>query len=143
MRLTSPAFADGQPLPIQYSCAATNVSPPLQWTASPAHTVEEAVVMQDVDASYVHWVMTGIKPGVRALASGDIPSGAVVSKASNGAATYYGPCPPEGKVHHYRITVYALSSHSGVKSDTAATQALATLAKHASAQASLVGTFGR
>src|SRR5688500_16525468 len=36
--LTSSAFADGEALPVKYSCGGDNVSPPLSWTAGPEGT---------------------------------------------------------------------------------------------------------
>ncbi|MDD4866322.1 MAG: YbhB/YbcL family Raf kinase inhibitor-like protein, partial [Mycobacterium sp.] len=62
LTLTSPAFADGAPIPMQYTCKGANLAPPLQWSA-PAGA---ALVVDDPDAVgglYVHWIVTGIGPG--------------------------------------------------------------------------------
>jgi Raf kinase inhibitor-like YbhB/YbcL family protein len=143
MKLTSPAFAEGQLIPIQFTCAGSNVSPPLAWSAPPAGTAEQALVMEDLDASYVHWVMSGIKSSIHSLAATEIPSNAVVSEGTNGTATYFGPCPPQGKVHHYRITLYALSSHVPVSKASTAADAVSQFLSHSTGQAMLTGQFAR
>lgn len=32
-KLTSPAFGEGQPIPVRYTSDGQNVSPPLEWSA--------------------------------------------------------------------------------------------------------------
>ena len=38
LRLTSSAFADGSPIPSQYTCEGQDISPPLAWTGVPDKT---------------------------------------------------------------------------------------------------------
>ncbi len=61
LTIASPMFADGAPIPVQFSCKGANVAPPLTWS-SPAGAAELALVVDDPDAVgglYVHWIVTG------------------------------------------------------------------------------------
>ncbi|OOK77426.1 putative phosphatidyl ethanolamine-binding domain protein [Mycobacterium kansasii] len=33
LTISSPAFADGAPIPVQYTCKGANIAPPLSWSA--------------------------------------------------------------------------------------------------------------
>src|SRR5262245_23749310 len=60
LTIASPAFADGAPIPVQFSCKGANVAPPLTWSA-PTGAGELALVVDDPDAAgYIHWIVTGI-----------------------------------------------------------------------------------
>ena len=126
--LTSSAFADSQPLPAKYGCAATpvNVSFPLSWANAPASAVSFAVVVLDEDVRQArghlaasHWYIwnipataTGLPENVPALA--ELPDGSrqTISQGRGGAAPmgFRSPCPPAGAPHHYSIEIYALDT---------------------------------
>ncbi|MCP8320328.1 MAG: hypothetical protein H3Z52_05235, partial [archaeon] len=58
--LTSKAFAEGQFIPVKYTCQGQDVSPPLEWQGVPDETVEFAIELFDPDApggGFVHWVL--------------------------------------------------------------------------------------
>ena len=60
MKLTSQAFAEGQPIPVKYTCQGQNISPPLAWTNVPAGTKSLALICEDPDAprgTWTHWVI--------------------------------------------------------------------------------------
>src|SRR5437773_260517 len=60
IRLTSPAFADSQTIPRQYTCGGINISPPLEWTGIPKSAKTIAIIADDPDApggTWVHWVI--------------------------------------------------------------------------------------
>ena len=50
MQLTSIAFTEGAPIPAQYSCEGTNVSPPLEWSGAPAGAKSLVLIADDPDA---------------------------------------------------------------------------------------------
>ncbi len=59
LTISSPAFADGAPIPEQYTCKGANIAPPLTWSAP----FGGALVVDDPDAPrepYVHWIVIGI-----------------------------------------------------------------------------------
>jgi Raf kinase inhibitor-like YbhB/YbcL family protein len=122
LRLTSPAFAEGAPIPAEFTCTGADVSPPLAWTDVPAGTVELALVVRDPDADgFVHWVVAGLAPSTGGLAQGNTPDAATQARNDFGRLGWSGPCPPSG-THHYEFRLYALSAPSGVEqgSDAAA-----------------------
>ena len=58
MKLTSPAFEDGQPIPTRYTCDGENASPELQWSDVPEGTLTLALTCVDPDAprgTFTHW----------------------------------------------------------------------------------------
>ena len=57
--VTSPAFADGQPVPAQFTCDGNDAPPPLKVSDPPKDTRSFAVIMEDPDApkgTFTHWL---------------------------------------------------------------------------------------
>ena len=142
LTISSPAFANGAPIPVLYTCKGTDTSPPLTWSAP----LGAALVVDDPDApggTYIHWIVIGIAPGAGQIGDGGTPGGGVTLPNSAGQAVYNGPCPPPGTgVHHYRFTLYQLPNDYQLPGGLAGSQAAQTIAGAANAQAQLVGTFG-
>lgn len=142
LSIASPAFADGAPIPVRYTCKGANMAPPLTWSAP----LGAALVVDDPDAVnglYVHWVVVGIAPGSGSTADGQTPAGATTLPNTGGQAAYLGPCPPAGTgTHHYRFTLYQLPNDYRLPDGLAGVQAENTIAGAATAQAQLTGTFG-
>ncbi len=150
--MTSAAFAEGEPVPIAYTCDGDGTSLPLSWDAGPAGTVAYAVVMDDPDApggTYAHWVVGNLPASVTSLPEG--ASGAGIAdlggfegENSAGGTGYTGPCPPKGAAaHHYGIAVYAVDTTIQFIKQPTASDLLGALAGHILAQGKLSGTFGR
>jgi phosphatidylethanolamine-binding protein (PEBP) family uncharacterized protein len=139
LTISSPAFGDGAPIPAQYSCKGANMAPPLAWSAPSG----AALVVDDPDArGYVHWIVTGIAPGSGSTADGQTPAGGSVLPNSTGQSVYSGPCPPAGTgTHHYRFTLYQLPASFQLPGGLAGPQGAQTIARAATAQATLTGTF--
>jgi phosphatidylethanolamine-binding protein (PEBP) family uncharacterized protein len=139
LTISSPAFADGAPIPTQYSCKGANLAPPLTWSAPSG----AALVVDDPDArGYVHWIVAGIAPGSGSTADGQTPAGGSALPNSAGQSAYSGPCPPAGSgMHHYRFTLYQLPASFQLPAGLAGPQGAQTIAKTATAQATLTGTF--
>jgi Raf kinase inhibitor-like YbhB/YbcL family protein len=143
--VTSAAFADGQQVPVRYTCDGDNVSPPLSWQNLPAGTRAVALVVDDPDAprgTFVHWVLLDLPAGTTSLSEGAVPAGAVQANNSAGKAAYTGPCPPSG-THHYRFTVHALSEPTRLRDGAKLDQALQAIATSGIARGRLVGTYAR
>ena len=142
LTISSPAFADGAPIPVQYTCKGADIAPPLAWSAP----LGAALIVDDPDAVnglYVHWVLIGIAPGSGATADGQTPAGATALPNTAGQSAYKGPCPPAGTgLHHYRFTLYQLPNDYQVPGGLAGVQAAQTIAGAATAQAQLTGMFG-
>jgi Raf kinase inhibitor-like YbhB/YbcL family protein len=140
--ISSPAFADGAPIPVQYTCQGANIAPALTWSAPSG----AALVVDDPNAvhgTYVHWIVVGIPPGSGSTGDGQTPGGGTSLPNSAGQAGYTGPCPPAGTgTHHYRFTLYQLPETYQLPGGLAGLQAAQTIGRAASAQAQFTGTFG-
>ena len=146
LELTSDAFADGQPIPTEYSCDGANKSPALHWGDPPAGAKSFALVIDDPDApsgTFRHWGAYDIPASARSIAPGQ----RVGIEVSNdfGKPGYGGPCPPRGHgVHHYHFKLFALDVdrlNLGPGSKVADVEKDA--AEHALAQGELIGTYER
>ncbi|GAA4535799.1 YbhB/YbcL family Raf kinase inhibitor-like protein [Mycobacterium paraffinicum] len=142
LTISSPAFRDGSPIPVQYTCKGANMAPPLTWSAP----MGAALVVDDPDAVnglYVHWVVVGIGPGSGSTADGQTPAGATTLPNTAGEPAYKGPCPPAGTgTHHYRFTLYQLPNDYQLPDGLAGVRAAQAIGGAATAQARLTGTFG-
>lgn len=118
---------------------------------------------------FFHWVMVDIPAPVTALATGQCSDGVVTGGKRNPPGPsgsrqglnnytqflaggemegeysgYDGPCPPwnDGRMHHYRFTVYALDvEHLDLPERFDGPAALEAMQGHVLAQASITGTY--
>lgn len=145
--VTSPAFAEGAPIPVRFSCDGDDRSPPLAWRGVPDTTTELALVVDDPDApggTYVHWVLFGLDPSLGGLDEATVPAGARQATNSAHHARYAGPCPPRGnRAHRYRFTLYALDGRIGAGDGAGAGDVLDAIGGAAIAKGTLTGTFDR
>lgn len=144
LTISSPAFADGAPIPARFSCKGENIAPPLAWSA-PSDAAELALVLDDPDAVgglYVHWIVIGIAPGPGSTAAGQTPANGRSLPNSGGQGGYFGPCPPAGSgTHHYRFTLYQLAAPLELPTGSTGVPAVQAIAGAAGGQARLTGTF--
>lgn len=142
LTISSPAFADGAAVPVQFTCKGDNIPPPLVWSAP----LGGALIVDDPDAPgglYVHWIVTGIGFGPGSTAAGETPFGGIALPNSAGQAGYSGPCPPSGSgVHHYRFTLFQTPNNWAMPAGLAGAQAEQAIAGAANARAQFTGTFG-
>jgi Raf kinase inhibitor-like YbhB/YbcL family protein len=144
--VASPSFAEGAPIPRQFTCDGDDNSPPLSWRGVPADAAELAVVVDDPDArggTYVHWVLVGLDPSLTELRPGELPAGGRQADNSAGDPRYKGPCPPGGHPHHYEFTVYALRAPVAATSGAAPGDVLRRVGEAAIAKGTLTGTYQR
>ncbi len=144
LSLTSPAFADGGPIPGVHTCRGEDVSPALAWQGVPAGTAALVLFVDDPDGrDWVHWSVLDLPATDGGLPAGVAPSADSPQQGRNdfGRVGYGGPCPPSG-THHYRFTLYALAAPLGLighPHGAAVRAALGTTT--VLAQVTLVGTF--
>jgi Raf kinase inhibitor-like YbhB/YbcL family protein len=132
LALTSPAFADGEAIPVEHAgkrVGGQEVSPQLAWTAPPEGTVQLLLVIEDIDvpmsSPFVH-CLASVAPGVSALAPGALSDqsaadGVRVLRSTMGRG-YVGPAPIKGHgPHRYVFQIFALGAPAAA--DTAAEQA--------------------
>jgi len=149
--LKSSAFADGQPLPAEFTCDGAGQSPPLEWSEPPSGTKSFALVVDDPDAPsgiFRHWGAFNIPPVARNLApgAGNQDEG-LMAQARNdfGKPGYGGACPPKGHgAHHYRFKLMALDVDKlDVGNGASIEDVEAAAEKHLAGRAELTGTYER
>jgi Raf kinase inhibitor-like YbhB/YbcL family protein len=155
IRLTSPAFAEGQPIAKKYTGEGSDVSPALEWSGLPQGTQELALICDDPDApmgTWVHWVIykipadaTGLPEGVARQQRPKAPAGALQGKNSwpNDNIGYRGPLPPPGKPHRYYFKLYALDAKLAVEPGLDKAGLLRAIEGHMLAQGQWMGTYRR
>jgi Raf kinase inhibitor-like YbhB/YbcL family protein len=147
--LTSPAFADGEPIPVEYTCDGEELSPPLAWSGAPEETAAYALIEEDPDANgFVHWVVVNIPPDWTEIEEGaSWPIGGDPIEGANGSGEvgYAGSCPPNG-THTYVFTLYALTEPAPVDvepSQLTAASVRELISGILAGQAVLTGTYAR
>lgn len=145
--VTSSVFTDGGAMPVEYTCAGKNISPPLRWNNAPKDTKSFAIIMDDPDAParvWVHWVLYNIPPDVTQLKEGLITEEIKAGDGRNdfGTLTYRGPCPPMGQ-HRYVFKLYALDKTLEVVSEMTKQNLEAVMCGHILAEGQLIGIFAR
>jgi Raf kinase inhibitor-like YbhB/YbcL family protein len=109
MNLTSPAFSDGEEIPIEHTCDGADRPFAVTWSGAPEGTTQLALIMDDPDAGgFVHWFVVGIPPSATELVPGALPQGAIEQANDFGRRGYGGPCPPSG-THRYDVRLYAFT----------------------------------
>ena len=125
MTLTSTAWTDGGMIPVKYTQAGAQVSPPLAWSNVPDGTTSFVLIAHDVDAAVgqgtddlLHWMVWNIPGTARSMAEA-IPQGNQLpdgSRQISASGPYYrGPgAPAAGPAHHYLFQIYALDANLDV-----------------------------
>ena len=147
--LNSAAFAQGEPIPVQYSCNGEDISPSLSWGNPPDGTQSLTLIMDDPDApggTWDHWIVLDIPASVHELPEAiptDLKFGdaaPIYGKNSWGRNDYGGPCPPSG-THRYFFKLYALDTTLNLDEGADQSQVLAAMDGHILAETELMGTF--
>lgn len=145
MQLTSPAFADQQAIPAEYTCDGANQSPPLVVVGVPPRAMSLALIVHDPDApggDFVHWTIWNMAPTTKSFGSGSLPLGAIEGKTDFGRSGYGGPCPPSGS-HRYLFTLYAVDLPISLDPSSTRPQLEQAMAGHILDQAVLTATYRR
>ena len=150
IKLTSTAFQDGGMIPAKYTCDGQNVSPPLNWSGTPANVQGFALVCEDPDApgkTWVHWVVYDLPSTITQLpeaapAQETLASGGKQGKNDFGKIGYGGPCPPSG-THRYFFRLYALDKTTDLKAGATKDQLMNATEGHIIGQGELMGRYKR
>jgi Raf kinase inhibitor-like YbhB/YbcL family protein len=145
VRVTSPAFDEGQTIPKRFTCDGEEVSPPLAFRDVPPRARELALVVEDPDADrFVHWTVLRIPPDTAMISEGHVPSGSIETENSFGDRGWGGPCPPEGdEPHRYVFALYALSRPIGLDEDASPDEVRSAIGDAAIARGRLTAEYGR
>lgn len=145
IEVTSTAFQPDGPIPSKYTCDGYGVSPPLAWADVPPDTRSIAILVDDPDSPdhpFLHWLVTDLEPTIHRLDEGGaLPHEAQVGESDAGTASYYGPCPSQGR-HHYRFHVYALDTVLDRRPDSR-DDFLSAIEGHVLDEGELIGTYQR
>jgi Raf kinase inhibitor-like YbhB/YbcL family protein len=159
MTLATTAWTDGGAIPLKYSQAGDQLSPPLAWSNVPDGVASFALIVHDVDAAIgsgnddiLHWMLWNIPGTARSLPEGitqgpQLPDG---TRQISATGPYYrGPgAPAAGPAHHYVFELFALDASVDVPAVGASppqTRAAvaAAMAGHVRGKAAYVGLFKR
>ncbi|QSR84573.1 YbhB/YbcL family Raf kinase inhibitor-like protein [Methylacidimicrobium sp. B4] len=143
MKITSPSFANGQPLPRDCGYRQGNRNPELLIAEIPAGTRSLSLIMDDPDApggSFVHWLVWNLPPSTAKLLPGKLPPGARVGRNQFGNDRYDGPAPPSG-THHYFFRCFALDQPLALPAGVERRALEQAMRGHLLAEADLMGTF--
>ena len=150
--LSSPAFKEGETIPVKYTCDGENINPPLYIEGVPPEARSLALIVEDPDVPkavrdsqmFDHWLLFNISPTVTEIPEGE--NLGILGANTAGNAAYTGPCPPpqfEPKEHRYVFQLYALDQELDVR-EGAGKEVIKTAMKgHIIAKAELVGKYSR
>ena len=144
--LTSSAFAQGESIPVKYTCDGQDISPPLSWSDPPEGTQSFILISDDPDApvgTWDHWVIFNLPAETRELPEqATLPGGTQDGQNSWGRTGYGGPC-PSGGTHRYFFKLYALDTMLDLAAGANKKQLLQAMEGHILAQAEVMGTYSR
>jgi Raf kinase inhibitor-like YbhB/YbcL family protein len=151
IRVMSPAFAEKETIPFEYTGFGANVSPEISWGSVPAGTASIAVIVSDPDApagTWYHWLIYDIPPGAGRLAMniGTLPEledGSRQGVNDFKKIGYFGPMPPRGAAHRYFFTVYALDVKLDIGPGADKKTVLEAMMGHVLAEGTLTGSYAR
>lgn len=115
LRVTSPAFEDGEAIPVRFTADGEGLSPPLSWSGLPPETRQVVIVVEDPDIPapqpFIHLIAV-FDAGVTSVAEGQLKEGSGIArfgKHSMGGVGWLPNDPPPGHgPHHYLFQVFAL-----------------------------------
>lgn len=145
LAISSPAFADGTPIPPKFTADGANLSPALVIANPPPGAACYALIVDDPDApmgTWVHWVAWNIPAATTTIPEGKIPAGSVEGRNSWGRTGYGGPSPPSG-THHYHFKLYALDRTLELPRTTDKAALIDAMEGRVLARAQLIGTYRR
>lgn len=110
LALTSPNFANGEKIPVIYTCDGENKIPELEISGTPDGTKSLFIIMSEIKENspkVVHWTLWGIPRNFTKITSDSVNK---FSQGSNdfGKNGYQGPCPEKGETGKYVFELWAL-----------------------------------
>ena len=151
LTISSPAFQEGDKIPMKFTCEGEDISPELTWNKPPEETKSLTLLVDDPDAPdgvFTHWVLFNLPADKMMLpqgvpTQGRLPDGSLQGKNEFGKIGYSGPCPPQGRPHRYQFTLYALDRPLNLKSVVTKKQVVDTMRGHILAHDQITGIYQR
>ena len=141
LQLTTPAFSDGDEIPLECGYKNGNEVPPLAINGIPEGTKSLTLIMDDPDAMgavgkvWVHWIVWNIDPTAT-----ESLQDATEGMTDFGEVGYGGPAPPD-KRHTYVFKLYALDCELDLPNESTKTDLEKAMEGHIIEQATLTGTY--
>jgi Raf kinase inhibitor-like YbhB/YbcL family protein len=152
--LSSPEFADGEPIPARYTADGEKVSPPLAWSNIPEGTRSLTLIVEDPDAPapqpLVHLLAFDLPPDMT-----ELPEGLFKSPKHDGLdedlgrnayrqAAYLPPDPPLGHGPHlYTFQLFALNRRLDFDRPPSRAAVVSAMQGHVLAKGVLSATYER
>lgn len=111
MKISSPAFKDGDIISFKYSCKGENINPEIKIENVPEGARSLVLIMDDPDAPtgvWTHWILYNIPTDTIKIAENSAPGKQAISTSRQKG--YIGPCPPGNETHRYFFRLYALDT---------------------------------
>ncbi len=149
MKLTSPAFKEGERIASKFTCDGKNCNPALEIKDVPKNAKSLVLIMDDPDVPesvrkdrmWVHWVVYDMPTTLASIAENSQPAG-TPGKNTGGGLTYQGPCPPD-REHRYFFKLYALDKTLGLPVGATKEQVEKAMASHILVQVTLMARYER
>ena len=146
LTISSSALGPHDEIPERYGFFRENVSPELAWENVPGGTQSLALLMEDLDFPFFHWVVYNIPPDATGLPEGVLQQPQLLDDTMQGLNTneeigYIGPFPPSGDTHRYAFILYALDEPLPLSPGAAREQVLAAMEGHILATRELIGMY--
>ncbi len=156
IKITSPAFAEGEMIPRKYSCDGEGISPALKWENIPENAKSLVLISDDPDApagTWVHWMVYDIPASINGFPE-NIPSKDLLEDIegfnlsgkqgvnSGRSIGYQPPCPPFG-THRYFFKIYALDTMLNFEPGATKKKVLKAMEGHILDQGELMGKYKR
>jgi Raf kinase inhibitor-like YbhB/YbcL family protein len=152
----SPAFEDGQPMPVRFTGDGAGVSPPVRWENLPEGTLSVVLLVEDADVPatrpLTHAIVHSIPPGKAEFAEGEVPfrlrgfarEGWACGRNALARPGWTPPNPPPGHgPHRYAFQVFALGAVPRYPYPPGRSLLLRTIRPHLLAQGRMIGTYER
>ncbi|QKQ98403.1 YbhB/YbcL family Raf kinase inhibitor-like protein [Candidatus Nanohaloarchaea archaeon] len=146
MRLSSPAFEDGEHMPEKYGNTTENVNPPLEIRDVPEEAESLVLIMDDPDAKepagkiWEHWTVWNIPTNKSEIPEDWNPKKAVEGMTDFRDTGYGGPNPPDG-THTYRFQLYAIDTELDLDEEAGKEEVLEAVEGHVVEKTLLQGKF--
>lgn len=148
LEVASDDFDDGGEIAVEFTCDGRGLSPHLGWDGEPGDTESFAILMDDLDADFVHWTVYNIdadSSGVETIGQQEVLFGGPTTQGMNsfGEIGYGGPCPPEGESHTYRFRVFALDTMVDLEPGASADELETAMEGRVLAEGETTGVYSR
>ena len=146
LKISSPAFKDGEMIPAKFTADGNNVNPELNIEDLPENTKSIVLIVDDPDAPrgiWTHWVVFNI-PATKIIKieENSVPNESVLGMNDFKQINYRGPSPPAG-THKYFFRAYALDKKLDLGEGALLDNVKHAIEGHILAQAELMGVYSR